>query len=195
MADCSSASSQSCKQEVGQGFILFPGPIMTRMQDLLPKHRKPATTFPPLLNPSWTPVQRQASPVIFERGRWRLALVHYKSPAITAELSPFPECVSLHFRTGGWKAERTPDSEGGPGTARPPYLPSKFPALFFFLRDTRIQTLLWPPAGTHTLPVCTNSTKTTVQRHSGRHRSSGLHVAFNNSSFHRSHEASSFLTH
>lgn len=172
---------------------------MTRLQHLLPKHRKlqPVPAFPPLLNPSWTRAQRQPSPVIFERSRWRLALVHYKSPAITAELSPFPECVSLHFRTGGWKAERTPDSEGGLSTARPPYLPSKFPALFFWRsqRDTRIQTPLWPPARTHTLPVCTNSTKTTVQRHSGRHCSSRLHVAFNNPSFHRSHEASSFLTH
>lgn len=33
--------------------------------------------------------------VILERSCWRLALVHYKSPAITAELSTFPEWVSL----------------------------------------------------------------------------------------------------
>lgn len=33
--------------------------------------------------------------VILERSGWRLALVHYKSPAITAELSTFPEWVSL----------------------------------------------------------------------------------------------------
>lgn len=46
--------------------------------------------------------------VILERSCWRLALVHYKSPAITAELSTFPEWVSL------WALR----AEGGEGVGR-----------------------------------------------------------------------------
>lgn len=81
-----------------------------------------------------------AAETVFEPSRWRLAPLHYKSLAITAELSPFPECVSLHFRTGGWKAEKTPDSGGGPRTARPPsrnISPVNFQLFFLVVTDTR----------------------------------------------------------
>lgn len=62
--------------------------------------------------------------VILERSCWRLALVHYKSPAITAELSTFPEWVSLWALRAeggegvGWGGRRrhlTPTVEEGGG--------------------------------------------------------------------------------